>query len=103
MNEIKKIKLESMDRDYIQFLHFELTSYKDILSHILLEKTKGYNYSIENYEHFMNEYKEANIKYSLVMSEMINKYAPEYHGNSEYLANCNFENCEMIIYKREEV
>lgn len=101
MELIKIIRIEPLDRDYIQFLHFEMNSHKDILSFILLDKTKGYEYSKDNYNHFMNEYKEANIKYNLTMSEMVAKYASEFYGNSEYVASCNFENCEMTIYKRE--
>lgn len=102
MKEVKLIQMDATDRDYIEFLNFEVSSYKDILSYILLEKSKGYNFSIENYKYFMNEYKEASIKYSLAMTEMIKKYAPDYHGNPNYLATCNFENCEMVIYEREE-
>ena len=102
MEIVKVIEMETIDRDYIQFLNFELISYKSILSHILLEKTKGYSYSVENYKHFMNEYKEAEIKYNLAHMAFVRKYAPEYYGNLDYEVNYEFETREMIIRKGDK-
>lgn len=99
---IKVIEMTEDDRDYIQFLMFEKDSYQNILSYILLEKNKGYEYSISNYEHFMNEYKEAHIKHQIAFSNLIKIYAPEYDGNDNYLANINFEQCIMEIFKIRE-
>lgn len=101
MLEVEQIKIEENDRDYIQYLHFERSAYQDILSYILLDKAKGYEYNLENYNHFMNEYKEANMKFHLVMSDMVAIYAPKYHGDANYSASCNFEDSLLIIYKRE--
>lgn len=102
MQIITTITMEAVDRDYLQYLYFEHTSYKEVLSYILLEKMKGYEFSKDNYEHFMNEFKEAKMKYDMVVLEFVDKYAPEFYGNSNYLVDYNFEDCEMIIYKREE-
>lgn len=100
MEEVKRIRIDKTDRDYMQFLHFEKNSYQEILGFILLEKQKGYNYSKDNYEHFMNEFKEANYKWSVAFSSLIAQYAPEYHGNDDYIAEINFDTCEVIICKR---
>ena len=102
MKVIKTVIMDAIDRDYIQFLHFEMNSYKNILSYILLEKTKGYEYSLENYKHFMTEYKEAEIKYNIMVVEFVSKYAPEFHGNTDYTVQYNFESCEMVIYRKED-
>lgn len=99
---IRVINIEEVDRDYLQFLQFEKDSYQNILSYILLEKTKGYEYSKENYEHFMNEYKEAHIKHEIAFDNLIENYAPEFYGSNEYFANVNFKLQTMEIYKVKE-
>ena len=99
---VHTIKLDDRDRDYLQFLYVEINSYKEILGYILLEKNKGYEYSIDNYEHFMSEYREANLKYQLAFADVIASYAPEYNGKLEYQAIVNFELCMMEIYKVEK-
>lgn len=95
--EILRVPMDEMDKDYMQFLHFERESYKDVLSFILLEKRKGYEFSKENYEHFMSEYREANIKFGIAFNNMLLNYAPDYVGNDDYRAQFDFENCEMVI------
>ena len=99
MEEVFRVELNEIDRDYLQFLTFEKKAYSDVLGYILLEKQKGYDYSIENYTHFMNEYKETNIKYELVFAKFIKQYAPQYFGNNEYNAYFDLENCQLIISK----
>ena len=99
MGEEKVVKINESERDYIQFLLYEKEAYQNILSYILLEKSKGYDYSIDNYNHFMSEYKEAHIKYQLAFSNLVISYAPEYHGNDDYNANISFEECVMRITK----
>ena len=93
----KVIKIDESERDYVQFLLYEKEAYQNILSHILLEKSKGYEYSIDNYNHFMSEYKEAHMKYKITFDNLIVNYAPEYHGNNDYNATINFEECIMTI------
>lgn len=95
--ELLRVPMDGEDRDYMQFLHFERESYKEVLSFILLEKRKGYEFSKDNYEHFMNEYKEAHIKFGIAFDNMLKTYAPEYLGNDNYRAQFDFENCEMVI------
>ena len=69
------------------------------MSYILLEKQQGYEYRKENYDHFMDEYKEAHIKYNLAFKNFLQYYAPEYLGNNDYTAEFDFENCEILIYE----
>lgn len=103
MIEIKRITIASDEIDYIQFLNFEKSTYKELLSYILLEKANGgYEYSIDNYNHFMNELKETNIKFRLTFDELLDKYAPEYKGDDNYSAEFNFDTYEMIIYKGDK-
>lgn len=100
MEIIKRIEIDSVDRDYMQFLNFEKSTYKEIMSYILLEKQQqGYEYRKENYDHFMKEYKEAHIKYDLAFKSFLQHYAPEYLGDNDYIAEFDFENCEILIYK----
>lgn len=99
---INSTKIEVEDMDYIQFLYFERESYQKILGFILLEKSKGYEYSKENYEHFMNEYKEAHMKYALATLDLLDKYVPKYKGNTEYDVIFDFDSCEMRIVKGVE-
>lgn len=99
MEEVIRIELDPSDRDYMQFLNFERSTYKDILGYILLEKQKGYEYSIDNYNHFMNEYKETMMKHDLTFHTFLKHYAPEYAGNSDYFAEFDFDNCELVIKK----
>lgn len=95
--EILRVPMDEVDRDYMQFLHFERESYKDVLSYILLEKQKGYEFSKENYEHFMSEYREANLKFGIAFNNMLEIYAPQYIGNNDYTAQFDFSNCAMVI------
>ena len=95
--ELLRVPMDGEDRDYMQFLHFEKESYKEVLSFILLEKRKGYEFSKDNYEHFMNEYKEAHVKFGIAFDSMLKIYAPDYVGNQNCTAQFDFENCEMVI------
>lgn len=97
MKTIKVIRIDYNEMDYIQFLNFEMESYQKILGYILLEKTKGYEYSKENYEHFMDEYKEAHMKYSLAVLDLLDKYAPAYKGKDEYRVKFDFDLFRMAI------
>jgi spore coat polysaccharide biosynthesis protein SpsF (cytidylyltransferase family) len=98
--EITRIKVDSYDLDYMQFLHFEKATYQEILGFILLEKQKGYSYSKENYEHFMNEYKETSMKWTLTFNTLVEKYAPEYYKDTSCDAQFDFDSKELIITKR---
>lgn len=100
MDELLRIKISVNDRDYMQFLHFEKNAYQEILGFILLEKQKGYEYSKDNYEHFMNEFKEITYKWNLNFNSLIKQYAPDFHNNKDYHAEVLFDSCEIVIRKR---
>lgn len=95
--EVKRIPIDGIDRDYMQFLHFEKESYKEILSFILLEKRKGFEFSKDNYNHFMNEFKDANFKFQIAFNSILLYYASDYYGNDEYTAVFDFDTCELVI------
>lgn len=99
---IESVIIEQEDNDYLQFLYFEVESYKSILEHILICKNPKYQYSVENYRHFMNEYKEANIKYNLTVTEILNKYNyQQYIGKIEYRYTFDFYFNTIEIHKLE--
>lgn len=98
MNAVFKVDLPTVDVDYIQYLQYEINSYKLIMSDILLEKNSKYKYSKENYEHFMSEFKNANAKLHLYMDEILNEYAPEYN-NLRYSYDVSFAEGTLNIYE----
>ena len=101
--EILRVPMDEEHRDYIEFLHFEKESYKEILSFVLLEKRKGYEFSKENYDHFMNEYKEAHVKFGIAFNNMLQIYVPQYAGDDNYRVQFDFENCEIVVkYNKPE-
>ena len=98
MEPLKIYQIEQEDMDYMQYINFIKEAYKNILGFVLLEKNKGYEYSKENYEYFMNEYKDAFIKYEFMINNLVKKYAPEHFGRIDHTVTFDFEACEMIIY-----
>lgn len=100
--EVERIPIDGMDRDYMQFIHFEKESYKEILSFILLEKRKGFEFSKDNYDHFMNEFKEANTKFHIAFNSLLLFYAPNYANDDRYDAVFDFDACELVIKKGEK-
>lgn len=96
----KELILLEEEIDYTQFCYFEMDSYQNILGYILLEKTKGYEYSKENYTHFMEEYKIARYKYYLNIQELLKRYAPNYLGKADYEVVFDFNKHIMSIYHK---
>lgn len=96
----KEFTLSEEEIDYTQFCYFEMDSYQYILGHILLEKTKGYEYSKENYKHFMEEFKLAKFKYFINMQELLKKYCPEYLSSTVHEIEFNFDKHIMSIYHK---
>ncbi len=101
MKEVFREHMTNDDSSYLQCLHFEKESYKEVLGYILLEKRQGYEYSKDNYSYFMSEFREANMKYNLTFQALVAFYAPEYSGNDNYEVLFNFETQEIIIYEKE--
>lgn len=102
MEIVLKVELPETECDYIEYLQYEVYSYKTILNDILIEKNPKYKYSKDNYDHFMNEYKEAVFKLELYMKEILMQYAPEYANNLDYSYNVSFAECTLNIYKKED-
>lgn len=102
MEVVFKAELPNLEIDYIEYLYHEMISYKVILNDILIEKNPKYKYSKENYEHFMSEYKEALYKYELYMKGVIEEFAPEYYGNTDYTYDVSFLEGTLNIYKKEQ-
>jgi hypothetical protein len=101
MSAVFSVKLPTVDVDYIQYLQYEVNSYQLILNDILLEKNSKYKYSKENYEHFMNEFKNANMKLSLYMNEILDEYAPEYNNSLKYYYDVAFADGILNIFENK--
>ena len=56
--------------------------------------------SKENYEHFMNEFKEATFKLDLYINDLIERYAPEFSNKSEYNFDISFTEGTLNFYKK---
>jgi hypothetical protein len=98
MKIIKTIELPEDIMNYVQFLHFNKESYKEIMSHILLLRSKReYEFSKENYEYFMDEYREAHMKFNQMFNSLLKDYAPEYYGNNDYRVTFDFDELTMNI------
>ena len=102
MEIVKSVILESFESDYAQYLQYEVNSYKMILNDILISKTPEYSYSIENYKYFMEEFKNANIKLSLYIDSLLEKYTPEYRNNRNYEYSIDGINNILSIYKSNQ-
>lgn len=100
MEPISKINLPGTEVDYIQYLQYEVNAYKLILSDVLIKKDPKYEYSKENYEHFMNEFKEATFKLDLYINDLIERYAPEFSNKSEYNFDISFTEGTLNFYKK---
>lgn len=102
MKLIERVVLDQEDNDYLQYLQFEIDAYENILSRILINKNPKYEYSKENYTHFMNEYKEAIMKQKLCVSEILEKYGfQEYLGDKKYYYEFDFLYCILEIQELE--
>lgn len=102
MEIVKEVILSEEEIDYTQFCNYCIESYKAILSYILLQKSEyGYKYSKETFEHFMNEFQQAEIKFFLNTQELLSKYAPEYMNSQDHQVIYNFELRVMTVYKGE--
>lgn len=100
---VAEVYISGEEQDYIQYLMYDLNAYKDILAEILLQKTKySCNFNYENYRHFMDEYKEANIKLNASILTLVEKYAPEYYGNIRYQAYFNFDKRNIMEIRTVE-
>ncbi len=98
----ESVIISQEDNDYLQFLNYEANSYKSILENILICKNPKYQYSVETYTHFMNEYKEASMKLDLAVQEVLEKYnCQKYIGNSNYQYSFDFYYNKVEFYKVE--
>ena len=102
MEVVKSVILDSSESDYAQYLQYEVNSYKLILNDILISKTPEYSYSVENYKHFMAEFKNANIKLTLYIDRLLEKYAPEYRNNIGYEYFIDGINNTLTIHKSNQ-
>lgn len=89
---------EKEELDYVQFLFFEINSYKRILEEIIVCKNPKYSYSTDNFKFFMEEFKMAEAKFNVTMSSLLKSYAPEYTSD-KYSYNFDFEAKIVEIYE----
>ena len=80
MKKVYDIGMYGNALDYLQFLIYRMNSCKDLLSDILIDKTPKYKYTIDNYHHFMVEYKDTKTKYEFEYLDFLMNYLPEYFG-----------------------
>lgn len=101
--EIKVLNLEEGLLDYIEFLNYNVEAYKKILTEIITKTDKNGRclYSLENYRHFMNEYKEAFQEYGIVTRQIMIDHAPEYIDDDNYELFFDFSNKEAKIQRKE--
>lgn len=100
---IKVFQLDSNDSSYMEYLHFEWESHKELLSYILLIRdTYSLSYTKENYEHFMKNYQDARLKYHLSLSDLISRICPQYLNDVNYEYTINFKEETLEIYKVRE-
>ena len=99
---VAKYKVSIDDIDYAEYCSFNMNVYKELFSYIVLIRDE-YNaeYSIDNYNHFLNEFKEARQKYYICLRHIISIYAPEYLDDDSYEVELNFAETTMSIYKRQ--
>lgn len=101
---VDTFELDPVDSSYMEYLHFEWESHKELLSYILLIRDEySLSYSKENYQHFMNSYQEARYKYNLSLSDLIKRICPQYYNsnNHEYQINFREETLEIIEIKED--
>lgn len=89
--------------NYLEYCYFELNAYKELLSYILLKRDEySLEYNKEIFDHFMAEFKEVKVKYSLKLRDLIDIYCPQYQGSSKHDFVVNFETVTLEIYEKEE-
>lgn len=100
MKLVETINLDPIDVNYLEYCHFEWESYKELLSYILLIRDEySLEYSKDNYDYFMSEYKESKIKYNLKLRDIINSHCPMYQGSLRHDFKINFEEYTLEIYE----
>lgn len=94
--------LTAEDIDYTEYCYFNMNAYKELLTYIILIRDR-YNtsYSIDNYNHFMREYKDAMQGYQICVRNLLGTYAPEFVGSQLHDVVINFEEMTMNIYLKE--
>lgn len=99
---LASFQLDPKDSDYMEFLHFEWESNKEILSYILLIRDEySLSYSKENYEHFMKQYQESRYKYNLSLNDLLARLCPEYAYKRDCDYEINFREGTLTIIERE--
>ncbi|WP_055667268.1 hypothetical protein [Desnuesiella massiliensis] len=78
---LKEVILDEEECLYIEFLFFDFKSYENIMISILKENNK-FNYNIETYNKYIEDYRKASMEYDLAISALFNKYAPEFIGKN---------------------
>lgn len=100
---VETISIDPLDSSYLEYYFFQWESYKELLSYILLKRDEfSLEYNIDNYTHFMNEYKEARFKYHLKLNDTLETACSQYKNDSAYDFEVNFENATIAIYKKGE-
>lgn len=84
--EGKIIQLDGEIITYLEFLHYNVEAYKVILTEILTKTNPQGKclYSLENYRHFMDEYREATLEYGAASRQIMIDHAPEYLNDDDY-------------------
>lgn len=87
------------DMDYAEYCYFNMSAYQELLTYVLLIRDE-YNaeYSKENYEHFLKEYKESRQKYYLCLRNLLSNYAPSFLYSQIHDIELNFEELKLNIY-----
>ena len=101
-NIVKQVELTSTEIDYIRFLYTEMIAYKNIVQDIILERFRPYEFTTDNYNHFMNEYKDTCHKYDITVHELLLLYAPEFVGRDDHSVTFNFDDNTMQISPAEK-
>lgn len=104
MAKVFEAQIQPDEMDYMEFLNYELIAYNDILEDILLGRSPKYQYSKDNYDHFINEYKKTKQKYSTTLNNLLEIYAPEFYGKPNYYVFFRFDKTDLMeIYDNKNM
>lgn len=87
--------------DYLQYLIYQANTDKDILKDILINRTPEYSYTIDNYNHFMSDFRDTKIKHDYEYLRFLAYNIPQYFGETNHSAVFDFDKGEITITKDE--
>lgn len=96
---IKEIAIPAEAAEYLNMLSWETDGWSVLCAQI----TRSGEVSGENYQAFLDRFRDANFAFRSAFDTVLHTYADEYAGDGRYFAEVHFEHRTLAIYDTAEV